>query len=89
MADVSNVSISVGDRFDTFDELAEKIQQYSDENYIQMWMRDARTIAAAAKRVPKRAAVMKPELKYYNLRYCCIHGGQVFRKKGEAVRLTK
>jgi len=45
MADISNVSISVGDRFDTFDELADKIQQYSDGNYIQMWMRDARTVA--------------------------------------------
>jgi len=49
-----------------------------------MWMRDTRTIAAVAKRVPKRAALMKPELKYYNVRYCCIHGGQAFRKERDA-----
>jgi len=39
MADISNVSISVGHLLTylpTFDELAEKIRQYSDEKYVQI-----------------------------------------------------
>ena len=50
---------STHDTFATFDESAQKIKQYSSGNYVQMWMRDARTIAAAVKWIPKRTAVMK------------------------------
>ena len=53
-----------------------------------MWLRDTRTIEAAAKRIPKRAALMKPDLKYAQLKYCCIHGGKDFKKRGNSVRET-
>ena len=29
---------------------------------------------------------LKPDLKYYELKYCCIHGGQAFKAKGKEDR---
>ena len=82
------VDLDVGEKFGSFSELQTRITDYCNANFVQLWLREARTIAAAAKRVPKRAAITKPELKYYNMKCCCIHGGQAFRSKGTGVKQT-
>lgn len=88
MASKECEEIVVGDMFDNFEAVESRIAAYSTAKFTQLWMRDSRTIAAAAKRVPKRAASMKPELKYAQLKYCCIHGGKEFRKRGSSKRAT-
>ena len=77
------MSFSVGDLFSTFDELEAKVKAYECTRFVQFWKRDARTIEAAKKCLNK---FLKPDLKYYELKYCCIHGGQAFKAKGKGSR---
>ena len=88
MAAAGEQEITVGDIFSSFEEVKKKIEEYSESKFTQLWLRDARTIEAAAKRVPKRAARMKAELKYAQVVYCCIHGGKLFKKRGSTIRNT-
>ena len=55
------------------------MKEYESTHFVQFWKRDARTIGASKKRLDK---FLKPELKYYELKYCCIRDGQVFKAKG-------
>ena len=80
-----NVSFRVGDMFSSFDELDLKLKRFERTNFMQFWKRDARTIEAAKKRVER---FLKPELKYYEIKYCYIHGGQAFKPKGKGMRCT-
>ena len=78
-------SFSVGDTFSSFEEVEGKIKEYEKINYVQFWKREARTIEAAKKRTDR---YMKPELKYYQLKFCCIHGGKKFKPGGSGIRDT-
>ena len=80
-----NVFFRVGDMFSSFDELDLKLKRFERINVMQFWKRDARTIEAAKKRVER---FLKPELKYYKIKYCYIHGGQAFKPKGKGMRCT-
>ncbi|KAH8038617.1 hypothetical protein HPB51_002741 [Rhipicephalus microplus] len=82
----SDAVIAVGDRFATFAALEEKMEKFSTANSVQLWKRDARTIETAKKRAGKIASRMSPELKYYHLRYCCIHGGTNFVTSSKGVQ---
>ena len=79
------ISFSVGDSFSTYDELKSKVKSYERVHFVQFWKPDACTIDAAKKRMD---TYLKAELKYYELKFCCIHGGQVFKTKGKGSRLT-
>jgi hypothetical protein len=79
------VAFSVGDKFGTFQELELMIAKYESANFVQVWKREARTINAAKKRIDR---YMKPELKYYQLKFCCIHGGKKFKSEGKGIRGT-
>ncbi|CAI8028484.1 hypothetical protein GBAR_LOCUS16243 [Geodia barretti] len=84
-ASTSLVSFCVGELFHSFTDLEDKIKSYKEQAFCELWKRDARTIAAARKRMGRP---MKEELKYYELKYCCIHGGQPFKAKGRGIRST-
>ena len=79
------VTFCVGDLFSTFQELDTKVKAYEKAHFVKFWKRDARTIEAAKKRLNK---ILKPELKYYEIKLCCIHGGQRFKSKGKGSRHT-
>ena len=66
------LSFAEGDLFSTYVELEAKVKACERAQFVKFWKRDARTIEAARKRLDK---FLKPELKYYELKYCCIHGG--------------
>ena len=76
---------SVCDCFDSFDTLQTKVKTYERAHFVQFWKCDARTIGAAKKRLDRS---LDPALKYYELRFCCIHGGQNFKPKGKGERTT-
>ncbi|XP_047145569.2 uncharacterized protein LOC124818598 [Hydra vulgaris] len=76
------------DVFLSFEDLKANIKKYEDANFVQLWMRDAKTINAARKSIPKRASIMAPQIKYSFIKYCCIHGGQKFKYKGFGKRQT-
>ena len=77
------VSFSVGEAFSTFEQLEAKIKSYEERNYVKFWKRDCRTIEAARKRVNRS---LSENIQYYEITYCCIHGGKKFKARGEGKR---
>ena len=63
--------------FESLEELKAKIEQYKKDNLVELWRRDTRTMAAARKRGVNCPIIAS--LKYYEVEYCCIHGGQAFQ----------
>ena len=78
-------TFKIGDSFTTFDELERSLKEFESFHYVKFWKREARTVKAAEKRVNR---YINPRLKYYQLKYACIHGGQVFRPKGKGHKST-
>lgn len=88
MAEISipnSVAFTVGQKFESFEVLEGKIKEFEKECFVQLWKRDARTLEAARKRVD-RCKSMKADLKYYQMKYCCIHGGKNFKAEGRGIR---
>ena len=73
------------DSFSTFQELDNKLKAYKKAYFVHFWKRDSQTIETAKKRLNK---FLKPELRYYEINLCCIHGGQRFKSKGKGSRHT-
>ena len=59
-----------------------KTKQFELENYLQLWKRDARKIAAA-KTITKS---INEDLVYYSIKYCCSQGGRKFSNCGTGER---
>lgn len=76
-------SFVVGDCFESFAKLEARMEKFERSHFVKFWKRDTRTIEAAKKRMDKS---IKPELKYYEIKYCCIHGGQHFKSQGKGHR---
>ena len=74
-----------GERFKSFGELERKLKSFEDSKFTKFWKREARIIEAARKRTDRH---IQPSLKYYQLKYACIHGGQSFRPKGKGIKST-
>ena len=79
------LSFNIGDPIYSFPELQTKLNDYKLVNYVEFWELEARTIMAAKKRLEKE---LKPELRCYEIKYCCIHGGQSFMATGKGIRST-
>ena len=60
-----------------------KIKLYQDEKFVKFWKREARRINTAKKRIDR---YMNPELKYYEVKFCYIHGGQRFKSQAKGIR---
>lgn len=67
-------------KFFSFEELKTAIEDFSKSNYLNLYIRDSRKIENAQKR-SKASATADKDLKYYSLKYCCVHGGRKFAKK--------
>ena len=80
------VSFEVGESFSSYDDLEKKIEAYEKSTSIQLTHRDSRTIEAAKKRVPKRVAGIKSDLKYYNIHFACVFGGKKYKNEGTGDR---
>ncbi|XP_068228108.1 uncharacterized protein [Palaemon carinicauda] len=78
------MDFSVGDTFSSYTELEEKLKSFQSTNYTQLWKRDSRTIATACKRKPNRH--FNTDIKFYELRYSCVHGGRKHTSKSEGQR---
>jgi len=84
-AALDDVTFTVGELFESYDQLERKLEEYKQQKFVQFWKRDTRTIEAARKRLDKP---LKTDLKYYEVKFCCIHGGQAFKPKGKGRRNT-
>ena len=76
-------SFVFGDCFESFAKLEARVEKFENSHFVKFWKRDTRTVEAARKRMNKS---IKPELKYYEIKYCCIHGGQHFKSQGKGLR---
>ena len=83
---VTNSQFVVRESFKTFEELKPRLLSIKKENFVELWKRDCRTIAAARKRGIDRP--LNPSLKYYDIKCCSIHGGQAFKPRGAGKRST-
>jgi len=75
-----------GESFSTFNELEKKIDEFKRVSFVDLWIRDSRTVAAAQKRFTK---VLNPNLKYYELKLTCIHGGRSFKSENKGKRSSQ
>ena len=67
------MAIAVGQTFPTFADLESKIEEYKAGNYVDLYMRNSRTVGAV----------------YYKVKYACVHGGRKFSSRGTGQRETK
>ena len=63
-------------------DIEQKIKFFEENNYVK---REARTISGVQKRVQR---YLNPELRYYQLKYCCVHGGKDFKSAAKGDRST-
>lgn len=73
--EVNDVQLRVNDKFFSYDELEEKINEYKKSSYSLFYKRDVVTILQSRRRGVKR--YIEKRLKYYYIKYCCVRGGQV------------
>ncbi|XP_065895227.1 uncharacterized protein [Dysidea avara] len=83
--DLDRTGFTVGDLFFNYEDVSKRLEAYERATFTKFWKRDARTVAAASKRL---ARTISPSLKYYEVKFCCIHGGQSFRPQGKEQRNT-
>jgi zinc finger SWIM domain-containing protein 3 len=90
---VMAVSFEKNEKFSSLSELESKIIQYQKKNYVDLYKRDSRTIDSAIKKksisadkVPSEE--FKKKLKYYEIRYTCIHGGRKHNSVSTGKRKT-
>ena len=80
------MSLSVGDSFDSYSELKNRVREFERVNHTQLVHRDSRTLNAAKKRAPKVVERAKPELLYYSIHLTCVFGGKKYKQESKGVR---
>ena len=83
-------TFKVGTKFDSANDLANKITDYEKKNYVKLWIRDSRSIESAIKRKSiskdKVSTDKVTSLNYYTIYYNCIHGGRKHKSAGSGAR---
>ena len=77
----------VGEKFSSYEKLEEKKQLFQENNFIQLWTRDARTIKNAKSRGVKRS--LNEQLVYYSIKLACVHGGKDFKCRSSGKRKSR
>lgn len=79
----STSAFHMGETFTSFELLEERLQKHSEEDFVHYWRRDTRTVKGAQLKTTRPIAA---RLKYYSIRYACVHGGQKFARRGQGQR---
>ena len=80
------VMFVVGEEFSSFESFKAKLQRYSEENYCELYIVDNKTTTNAAKSLTIR---FSDPIKYYSMKYACVHGGKKFKQRGAGLRETR
>ncbi len=83
--DAEESPFKVRDSFKSYVELENKLKRFEKTHFTKFWKREARTVESSQKRVNR---LLDPALKYYQLKYTCIHGGQSFRPRSTGIKNT-
>lgn len=85
--------ITLGGQFKSFIDFTEALEKYKKDCLNEFYIRDCRTIESQKRRSPDTVqhlnSVEKQDLKYYQLRYCCIHGGRAYRSNNNKISNRK
>ncbi|GAB0096547.1 uncharacterized protein DMENIID0001_120710 [Sergentomyia squamirostris] len=73
----------LGDTFNSYQELEERLEAHSRESFVTYWRRDTRTVKGAHRKTSRR---ISKDLIYYSLRLACVFGGQKFLTRGQGKR---
>jgi len=68
------VNFTVGEKFDSYVQLKQKIELFKSSNFVDLYVRNSRIVASAAKR--KLTKTLNPAIHYYELKLACVHGGK-------------
>ena len=79
----------VGLKIHSEQELEKAIKNYEQSNFCSLWKKDVRTLAAARKKTPRKAASAKPSLKYYTVLLKCLFSDEPRKSCNERTRNTK
>ena len=83
--DDSERTLTLGEKFTSFEEIEIAIKEHEDSKYIQMYRRHSRTIDSFKQRYPKKSHLDIPS--DAELVFACIHGGKAY--KSEAKELSE
>lgn len=81
------MNFTVGDCFSDINDLEKRLEDYKRVHNVDFFKSDTKSLTAAKRTVPKRVENALPELKYYYLKYRCVHGGKR-NTKGTGQRMT-
>lgn len=81
-----DLSFRLGEMFDSYEELEQKLDRFSKQSLVHYWRRDSRTVSGAHM---KTARPISERLKYYSVKYACIYGGQKFLPRGAGRRQSQ
>jgi len=84
--DNDDVSFRLGEMFNSYKELEQKLKRFSKHSLVHYWRRDSRTVKGAHM---KTARPINDQLKYYSVKYACIYGGQKFLPRGAGRRQSQ
>lgn len=84
--ELEEVSFRLGEMFDSYEELEQKLELFSRRSLVHYWRRDSRTVSGAHM---KTARLISERLRYYSVKYACIYGGQKFLPRGAGRRQSQ
>ena len=79
--------VHIGQQFDDFSAFESAISQYQNNENVQFFKRDSRSLEAAKGRVSNKT--FNPRIKYYEVTYHCIRGGKNFKPRGTGKKETR
>ena len=83
-------ALKLHDKFSSYEELQSKVDLYQKTKYLCLSKRTSRTIDAAIKQKSLSqdsiSAEKRTSLKYYMIKYTCIHGGRAYRNRSTGKR---
>jgi len=78
----------VGEKFFSLEELNKAKLEYEKSNFVNMVMRDTKSLESVRKYAPKRVEGARADLRYYAVRLCCTFGGKKYKTQGQNKRIT-
>ncbi|RUS69428.1 hypothetical protein EGW08_022809 [Elysia chlorotica] len=68
------MALWVGAKLYSFDDVNRAVKKFEEDNWVNLYCKDSRTIEAAAKRCPNK--VYRSSLKYAEISYACVRNGK-------------
>jgi len=78
----------VGEKFFSLEELNKAKLEYEKSNFVNMVMRDTKSLESVRKYARKRVEGARADLRYYTVRLCCTFGGKKYKTQGHNKRIT-